>query len=343
MEFGSAYCIEKRGSTYYAIPRRRTGLTAYSGTVAHTVINNAITALNTLGRGLISVLSDITTTGTINGLDGVILDGNKHSITMSGSSFDVIKMAENFQLQNFYIDCTGVSMSDNHGAILFDGADQYVAYGKQTIVQNMNIRSSGRKGCGIYVKCDADDEYIQYIYVRNINTWSMENAIRIHTGHSGAWANALFFDTIKDFYSAKPFFQDHTAGSGMTGHYLSNFQLQAGNNTDDGLYIEGDFGYFYGTIYDVNLATNFLTLTSASSDNYIVCRCSDNAKISDSGDRNIIINQYLGTIWGIPRYYEQSAEPTLVNDTCAFWKDTDDNKYYLIKDVGGTAKKIELT
>lgn len=44
-----------------------------------------------------------------------------------------------------------------------------------------------------------------------------------------------------------------------------------------------------------------------------------------------------------PKIYSQSAEPNIPNDTCAFWKDTDDGKYYLILDIGGTQKKVELT
>lgn len=44
-----------------------------------------------------------------------------------------------------------------------------------------------------------------------------------------------------------------------------------------------------------------------------------------------------------PKIYTQSTEPDIPNDTMAFWKDTDDSKYYLILDIGGTQKKVELT
>jgi hypothetical protein len=44
-----------------------------------------------------------------------------------------------------------------------------------------------------------------------------------------------------------------------------------------------------------------------------------------------------------PKIYSQATEPNIPNDTMAFWKDTDDSKYYLILDIGGTQKKVELT
>ena len=44
-----------------------------------------------------------------------------------------------------------------------------------------------------------------------------------------------------------------------------------------------------------------------------------------------------------PRVYTQSTEPAIANDTWAFWKDSDDNKFYLVLDIAGTQKKVELT
>lgn len=43
-----------------------------------------------------------------------------------------------------------------------------------------------------------------------------------------------------------------------------------------------------------------------------------------------------------PKIYYQSTEPDIPNDTFAFWVDSDDSKYYMILDYGGTQKKIEL-
>jgi hypothetical protein len=40
--------------------------------------------------------------------------------------------------------------------------------------------------------------------------------------------------------------------------------------------------------------------------------------------------------------YTQSAEPDIPNDTLAIWKDSDDSKYYLVVDIGGTQKRVEL-
>ena len=52
------------------------------------------------------------------------------------------------------------------------------------------------------------------------------------------------------------------------------------------------------------------------------------------------IVQYLNIF---PRVYTQSAQPTIATDSMAFWKDSDDNKFYLLKDIAGVTKKIELT
>ena len=44
-----------------------------------------------------------------------------------------------------------------------------------------------------------------------------------------------------------------------------------------------------------------------------------------------------------PRFFTQSAQPTLQRNTFGFWKDQDDSKFYLIANIAGTAKKVELT
>lgn len=44
-----------------------------------------------------------------------------------------------------------------------------------------------------------------------------------------------------------------------------------------------------------------------------------------------------------PRMYEQSTEPTLADDTWAFWRDSDDSKFYLILRIGSVQKTVELT
>ena len=49
---------------------------------------------------------------------------------------------------------------------------------------------------------------------------------------------------------------------------------------------------------------------------------------------------YINTF---PPLYTQGTEPTIGTDAVAFWKDSDDGKYYLIKDIAGTQKKVELT
>ena len=52
------------------------------------------------------------------------------------------------------------------------------------------------------------------------------------------------------------------------------------------------------------------------------------------------ITQYLDKF---PRMFTQSTEPTIQRNTFAFWKDSDDSKFYLLLNVAGTTKKVELT
>jgi len=44
-----------------------------------------------------------------------------------------------------------------------------------------------------------------------------------------------------------------------------------------------------------------------------------------------------------PKTYIQAAEPSIPSDEMAFWKDSDNDKFYLLKNIDGTQKKVELT
>lgn len=58
-------------------------------------------------------------------------------------------------------------------------------------------------------------------------------------------------------------------------------------------------------------------------------------------DRDVAnIIDYIGRT---PKTYIQADEPTIESDSFAFWKDTDDSKFYLLKNIGGDQKKVELT
>jgi len=58
----------------------------------------------------------------------------------------------------------------------------------------------------------------------------------------------------------------------------------------------------------------------------------------DKDVKNIV--EYLKLF---PRFFQQSAEPTLNTNEFAFWKDTDDSKFYLLVNIGTDQKKVELT
>jgi hypothetical protein len=44
-----------------------------------------------------------------------------------------------------------------------------------------------------------------------------------------------------------------------------------------------------------------------------------------------------------PKIYQQGTAPTLRTSEWAFWKDTDDSKFYLLINIDGSQKKVELT
>lgn len=48
---------------------------------------------------------------------------------------------------------------------------------------------------------------------------------------------------------------------------------------------------------------------------------------------------YLSTF---PPVYKQSTQPTLQSDSLGFWKDTSNSKFYLMLNISGNTKKVEL-
>ena len=76
--------------------------------------------------------------------------------------------------------------------------------------------------------------------------------------------------------------------------------------------------------------SNYLGVNKDNIDNYV-----------QNVDRDLL--NVFRHIKNNPRIIQQSTEPTLTKGTFGFWKDTDDSKYYLILNIDGTQKKVELT
>ena len=56
------------------------------------------------------------------------------------------------------------------------------------------------------------------------------------------------------------------------------------------------------------------------------------------------IIDWSGATHAKPKIYSQNAEPDIANDSIAYWVDTNNsNRNWLIIDVGGVQKKVELT
>jgi len=52
------------------------------------------------------------------------------------------------------------------------------------------------------------------------------------------------------------------------------------------------------------------------------------------------VSTYLDTF---PRLFEAAAQPSIQRNTLAMWHDTGTGKFYLMMNIGGTTKKVELT
>ena len=52
------------------------------------------------------------------------------------------------------------------------------------------------------------------------------------------------------------------------------------------------------------------------------------------------IVQYLDKF---PRFFEQATEPTIQRNTFSFWSDNANTKMYLLANISGGQKKVELT
>lgn len=55
------------------------------------------------------------------------------------------------------------------------------------------------------------------------------------------------------------------------------------------------------------------------------------------------IQNVVNYIINFPKVYILAAIPTIPNDTIAFCKTTGDGKFYLLCNIDGTQKKVELT
>ena len=64
---------------------------------------------------------------------------------------------------------------------------------------------------------------------------------------------------------------------------------------------------------------------------------------------NVEIDAWLKELWEFVNankvnYVSQNAQPTLAKNSIKLWKDADGGpKYYIVIDLDGTAKKVEVT
>lgn len=257
------------------------------------------------------VYTDITATGS-NFLRGtyfkVASTGANSSIR--GSSYDLVGEGT---IMGLYIQTTttGPLVTGIDGDIYASGAGtsgfaiNYTVNAHADGVQDIRGVSLGMR-----YKSVGDTAYGTYIYDQ-VDT--LNNPTEFQVGHYIIWS---------------------TAGTDVNNKRWALYN--ASTNTTAGKIFLGldDTKTYWGTGFTTTAydnGTDFLLERSSGSINF------GSTPIITSG-----IIDWSGATHSKPKIYSQSTEPNIANDSYAFWTDTDNGKYYLVLDIGGAQKKIEL-
>jgi hypothetical protein len=160
------YVIEKVGSNIYARPAFKSGLPAYSGSDAYTVIQAAINALTPsgavgtgggsimLGKGIFSLTNELTITGWESGnpRSELSISGMGQATrliqTTSGKNAIVVKNNAAVSIKNLFIAATGGAKS----ALLFDDSGTSETSVFKGIIENVFIDNNSATYPAVYLK-----------------------------------------------------------------------------------------------------------------------------------------------------------------------------------------------
>ena len=196
----------------------------------------------------------ITTMGTITVWNNVKLELQGSTIKPS-ISFDVFRLRENSQIMNGRIDCSDITMQDEHACIKLNGDDQ-IEYGS-TGVFNMHLIGGGHytntQGTAIYLYCDGGGTQIDNLMwctFDNIQTNYFTYGIRFNvsgaTNDYNSFANGHIFNNFmmngdEQFISLK---NTANGGNDTNGNIFSNFECEVWSTGENILYCSGKYNQF---------------------------------------------------------------------------------------------------
>lgn len=281
------------------------------------------------------------------------------TLDLQGSYLDVrsnvygVTMAEGSTLRGGTIDTRNYVGTYTKAAVAFDpSVSGYNYWTGNTIVQNMYLQGAEGEGAGIQLQCGTQSNIISFTQCENIQIYQFKYSILINvTGgsNSGAptYANGNTFNNIRLIYPTYGIYLNRNTlvtynQCGNDGNMFNNIITQTGTNTQRIIYAEGRYNIFdnifvwdwssapgaYAYEFTSDSYQTFLTFFGA--ENYYMNYGSDNYRL------NMRYGQYAIAS------YNQATEPDIPNDTMAFWKNTVNNKFYIIQDFNGTQKKAEL-
>ncbi|MBU0763818.1 MAG: hypothetical protein KJ607_03170 [Bacteroidetes bacterium] len=140
------------------------------------------------------------------------------------------------------------------------------------------------------------------------------------------------YGSSSNSYNNNTFIGHQTGYKNRTGSNNTSIGFQSGYEN-----LTGNGNVFIGYQSGYNETTsNKLYIDNSSTDTPLIYGEFDTDIIKINGTLNISDNPFL------PKIYSQADEPDIPINSTAYWMDTDDAKYYLILDISGTQKKVEL-
>jgi len=272
---------------------------------------------------------DITLASGITGKANVTLDFQRHTITPS-SSFNIVTMKPNFQVQNAYIDVSGIVFT--HTCFYFDGADLFhkAASGDHllTKIENIEAVSDSQQGRFVWMDSDTSANCVGWVTIKDTHTYDFEYAFYLEASHDNinCWVNANNFYNIRG-QNDKYFIYMTRTGAGVTnGNYFDlDFQVQA--DTVTVVTVDGAYNIFDGPIWYIGAGQESFNFTATSAYCHWRTGYVNNDYINISGVDNTVFSAHSGGF--------------LAEDSFRFFYQTPDNPLFYIYgyDTGAGATK----